>query len=98
MEILKVTLWEDVPSAQSLSIHKKLHNDLTKPCDMCKKAGSQLVGWRGLPCPKIFYYIFYYTFCTLFSAHTDDQDLAAINVFINIVPITTKMLTIDDSA
>ena len=32
-----VTLWEDVPSAQSLSRHKKLHNDLTKPGDICKK-------------------------------------------------------------
>ena len=27
-------LWEDVPFAQNLSRHKKLH-DLTKPCEMC---------------------------------------------------------------
>ena len=37
MEILKVTLWEEVPSAQNLSRHKKLYNDLTKPREMCKK-------------------------------------------------------------
>ena len=29
-------LWEDVPFAQNLS-RKKLHNDLTKPCDVCKE-------------------------------------------------------------
>ena len=29
-------LWENVPFAQNLSRHK-LHNDLTKPCEMCKE-------------------------------------------------------------
>ena len=43
-------LWEEVPSAQNLLRHKKLHNDLTKPCDMCK-GGYDVKEWtiiRGI--------------------------------------------------
>ena len=37
MDVLKVTfVGRHVPSAQSWSRHKKLHNDLTKPGDICK--------------------------------------------------------------
>ena len=39
-------MWEEVPFAQNLSRHKKLHNDLTKPCDMCKE-GIQCESRRG---------------------------------------------------
>ena len=38
MEVLNVTfVGRHVPSTQSLSRHKELHNDLTKPGDICKK-------------------------------------------------------------
>ena len=47
-------MWEEVPSAQKLSRHKKLYNDLTKPCDMCKE--GDMKEWaiiRGIQlCPK----------------------------------------------
>ena len=48
-------LWEEVPSAQNLSRHKKPHNDLTKPCEMCKEV-YDVKEWtmiRGIQlCPK----------------------------------------------
>ena len=56
MDVLMMTF---VPSAHGLSRHKKLHNDLTKPCEMCKKGircdrmDKVLTIIRGIQlCPK----------------------------------------------
>ena len=63
MEVLKVTFVEiHVPSAQSLSRYKKMHNDFTKSREMCKKGilCERMDNYKGhylslfVPCNKSF--------------------------------------------